>query len=204
MRPEISELVRRTVYPGLENAESTGMYPNVAGMCQFLYFWDHRVPEDSFKTAQRTTAMSSGSDKSKSNTHEIDCVLGLVTYLLQQGYGTDDITILTGYTGQSTKMANRFKQRGCSLFMSERDIEELQKQGNLNIPSKEPFPVEKTEEPPIKGADQKESEYLQNGEKKEVVELNANAVRIATIDNFQGIHSKNFSYQGIFRSFSTK
>ncbi len=177
MRPEISELVRRTLYPNLINAEPTLAYPAIRGMTNFLYFWDHTIPEDSYKTSDMSI-LSTGTDKSKSNSYEINCVLALVTYLMQQGYKPEDITVLTGYSGQSTKMAKRFKEHGCSVFMSERDIEELDKQGKLNIPC---LSEGMNDSQGLEGISDNLNESTYN-----ILDLNASAIRIATIDNFQG------------------
>ncbi len=174
MRPEISELVRRTIYPNLINAESTLAYPVIRGMTNFLYFWDHNVPEDSHRVSDMSM-LSTGTDKSKSNSYEITCVLALVKYLMQQGYKPEEITVLTGYSGQSTKMAKCFKENGCSVFMSERDIEELDKQGKLNVISEMNDSQEGTNTDNV------------NDSTLNVLDLNASAVRIATIDNFQGL-----------------
>ncbi len=182
MRPEISELIRRTIYPNLINAESTLEYPSIRGMTNFLYFWDHTVPEDSYKTSA-ASILNTGTDKSKSNSYEISCVLALVTYLLQQGYKPEEITVLTGYSGQSTKMAKCFKEHGCSVFMSDRDIEELDKQGKLNV-----LP-EGANNP--QGDINTMPENL-NDSTLNILDLNASAIRIATIDNFQGLI--RFSY----------
>jgi superfamily I DNA and/or RNA helicase len=175
MRPEISELVRRTIYPYLINSESTLSYPTIRGMASFLYFWDHAVPEDSFKNSM-TSNLNTGTDKSKSNSYEISCVLALVTYLMQQGYKPEEITVLTGYSGQSTKMAKCFKEHGCSVFMSERDIDELDKQGKLNI-----LPEDINDSQGGSNTDNLNESTLN------ILDLNTSSIRIATIDNFQGM-----------------
>jgi superfamily I DNA and/or RNA helicase len=177
MRPEISELVRRTIYPHLVNAESTLTRLPVRGMCKCLFFWDHRIPEDRY-SASDMSACSAGIYKSKSNSHEIKCVLALATYLLKQGYKPEQITVLTGYISQSSKIAKSFKENGCSVFMSERDIDELQRQGELNVPPG--------------GRDELQNHTNSNNEITKVLDLKASAIRIATIDNFQGVTMCSF------------
>jgi hypothetical protein len=78
MRPQISEIVRRSIYPTLQDAPKTREYPLVRGMCDCLFFWDHRVDEDGVRKQGRVEEGGGMSDMSKSNTYEIDCVLALV------------------------------------------------------------------------------------------------------------------------------
>ncbi|KAF8206569.1 P-loop containing nucleoside triphosphate hydrolase protein [Mycena galopus ATCC 62051] len=80
MRPEISDLVRQLTYPNLVDASSTRNRPDIRG-----YLSDRR---------------DMGSSSSKQNTFEIEMVLKIVKYLGQQGYGTDELVILTPYLGQ--------------------------------------------------------------------------------------------------------
>ncbi|GJP63062.1 hypothetical protein CLOP_g20137 [Closterium sp. NIES-67] len=76
--PEIADLIRSTIYPDLRDHPFVEGYPDVRGMASNLHFWDHESPE------------SGGDDlsegKSKSNAGEAAMVVGLATYLLQQGY----------------------------------------------------------------------------------------------------------------------
>ena len=116
MRPEISDLIRRTIYPHLQDGLSTMSYPAVRGMWKNLWFWDHRVAEDGYASSSKDF-LSTGTDKSKSNKHEIDCVLALVNYLLQQGYRPEQITVLTGYSGMPLlpALSSRHACRGVRL-----------------------------------------------------------------------------------------
>ena len=98
MRPEISALVRSLTYPDLTDAPKTRGRPNIRGLQDNLVFISHNQPEIDSKEAGKWQDMSSVS--SKQNKFEVDLVLKIVRYLAQQGYGTDDIVVLTPYLGQ--------------------------------------------------------------------------------------------------------
>ncbi|CAI5935796.1 unnamed protein product [Closterium sp. NIES-65] len=87
MRPEIEDLICHSVYPDL------GDHPFVQGV----------IPLSS-QQHMRVTPGQPGGGKSKSNVGEAAMVVGLATYLLQQGYTGGEITILTPYVGQLLKL----------------------------------------------------------------------------------------------------
>ena len=118
MRPEIADLVRKTLYPELLDSKDVENYPNVTGVCSPIYWFDHSNNED----------LRVGSDMketSHSNKFEVDMVIRLVIHLKKQGcYEGGDIAILTPYLGQLRKLRDSLKQE-FSVEMSERDQDEL-------------------------------------------------------------------------------
>lgn len=178
MRPEFSRLIR-TLYTHLEDAQRTTQYPPIRGISKNLFFWDHDVPEDSFRGGGDMQALSTGSDKSKKNAHEVTMVLALCKYLMQQGYTPDRITVLTGYVGQSLALNNAFRNANVAVEMSERDIEELSKRADLSeLAEGDGDRVIQNADPP---------EPVQKMTDAEVKELSLapSSIRVATIDNFQ-------------------
>jgi hypothetical protein len=98
MRPEISALVRTLTYPELGDASTTQSRPNVRGFQDNLIFVSHDRPElNAERIADRR---DEGAKASKENQYEAEMVLKCVRYLGQQGYGTDNLVILTPYLGQ--------------------------------------------------------------------------------------------------------
>lgn len=95
MCPTISALVRSLTYPGLLDAPGTGCRPDLRGFQKNLMFISHGNPED-----EATDVKDTGPQSSKQNRFEVEMVLKCVRYLAQQGYGTDDIVVLTPYLGQ--------------------------------------------------------------------------------------------------------
>ncbi|KAF1998618.1 P-loop containing nucleoside triphosphate hydrolase protein [Amniculicola lignicola CBS 123094] len=98
MRPSISSLVRRLTYPELEDAPKTKGRPNLRGFQNDVIFVSHNEPE--FNAERIADRREEGAKSSKENAYEVDMVLKCVRYLGQQGYGTDDLVILTPYLGQ--------------------------------------------------------------------------------------------------------
>lgn len=97
MRPEISSFVRELTYPNLADASSTKGRANLRGFTDNIIFLDHRVPEDE---AEINDWHDTTSRSSKKNIFEVNMILKFVRYLSQQGYGTDDMVVLTPYLAQ--------------------------------------------------------------------------------------------------------
>jgi len=194
MRPEISSLIRTSVYPGLLDHESVKTYPDVLGMSKNLYFLDHNKPED---------AQNADGQKSKRNRFEVAMVQQLAAYLLRQGYQPGDITILTPYVGQLLLLRNELSKL-MMVFVDEKDEEQLAAIADEEVDEKEPHAPEKRKKGAPKQASNKRRESKQSdeeeaGEGKEQKEEDGvvltkdsirNRVRMATIDNFQGEESK--------------
>ncbi|KAI9676184.1 MAG: hypothetical protein M1817_000929 [Caeruleum heppii] len=94
MRPAIASLVRHLTYPDLVDAPSTVNRPALRGFLADVVFVSHDKPED-----DNPKAISSWGS-SKQNLHEAQMVLKCVKYLGQNGYGTDQIVVLTPYLAQ--------------------------------------------------------------------------------------------------------
>ncbi|EPS44029.1 hypothetical protein H072_1969 [Dactylellina haptotyla CBS 200.50] len=98
MRPEISSLVRNLTYPELEDAEGTNGRPRLRGFQDSIIFVSHNHPElNATRIADRR---DDGSNLSKENQYEAEILIKCVRYLGQQGYGTDNLVVLTPYLGQ--------------------------------------------------------------------------------------------------------
>lgn len=153
MHPSISELVRATLYPRLEDHSSVLEYPAVDGMRDRLFWLNHQEKED-LPGSSETLSLS------KINSFEADLVTALVSHLVRQGtYGTEDIAVLTPYLGQLQKIKQRLKT-SFEIVLGDRDLEDLETQGLKDDDSDSKVNVQKTS-------------------------LN-NAIRVATVDNFQG------------------
>ncbi|KAF2637377.1 P-loop containing nucleoside triphosphate hydrolase protein [Massarina eburnea CBS 473.64] len=98
MRGEISNLVRSLTYPELEDAPTTKDRPALRGFQDNVIFVSHDHLE--LNASQIADRRDEGANSSKENEYEVDMVLKCVRYLGQQGYGTDQIVILTPYLGQ--------------------------------------------------------------------------------------------------------
>lgn len=89
MRPEISDLIRETIYPYLHDDRSVKNYPDVLGMSKNLFFINHSQPEST--QSEETT---------KTNTYEAEFLIQLAKFLIASGHKPQQITILAPYLGQ--------------------------------------------------------------------------------------------------------
>lgn len=102
MRPEISALIRHLTYPDLTDAPKTSGRPDLRGVQNNIVFIDHSQPEEDNK--QLADRPDIGSKSSKQNIFEVEMVLKIVRYLIQQGYKTEELVVLTPYLGQLQKL----------------------------------------------------------------------------------------------------
>ncbi|OOG00383.1 hypothetical protein ASPCADRAFT_511396 [Aspergillus carbonarius ITEM 5010] len=161
MHPSISQLIRDTLYPRLQDAPSVSLYPEVVGMRRRLFWLDHRVPEGN---ASGEEAMAT----SHWNDHEIELTIALVNHLLRQGaYQSGDIAVLTPYLGQLHRMRRKLSA-SFTITVGERDQEDLD---NAGFAEEDPAP------------DRNEKQTLSRSTLLQ-------ALRVATIDNFQGEEAK--------------
>ena len=166
MRPEISALIRATIYPRLIDHGTTNNLPDVVGMRKNVFWLNHENMEEAPAADQH--------QKSRSNDWEVDMTHALVRHIVRQGvYSSSDIAVLTPYTGQLQKL--RTKMRGdFEIVLSDRDEETLARDG---------FNEETTT---IEEDQTNTGNRRKPLEKKKLSEF----LRIATVDNFQGEESK--------------
>ncbi|KAK2761189.1 hypothetical protein FQN54_001710 [Arachnomyces sp. PD_36] len=118
MHPDISLLLKKTLYPNLQDHPSTLEHPSVQGLANRTYWLDHRIPENDSGTAR-------GSSKSFSNTFEVGMVDGLVRYLVNtNAYGLNDIAVLTPYNGQLAELTSKLSGK-CKIWLNEKDRQAL-------------------------------------------------------------------------------
>jgi superfamily I DNA and/or RNA helicase len=84
-------------YPDLIDASSTLQRPNIRGLTDNFIFINHSEPEIELKN---TRELRDGKTSTKQNEFEAQMALKCVRYLAQQGYGTDQMVVLTPYLGQ--------------------------------------------------------------------------------------------------------
>jgi hypothetical protein len=161
MRPSIADLVRNTLYPMLEDHQSTH-YPDVVGLKKNLFWLDHNHEEDSQGPDEIHT-------KSRSNEWEVKMVCSLVKHIVRQGeYKSNEIAVLTPYVGQLQKLRKGLKSH-FEIVLSDRDVETLAQ----NELTEDEQPTES----PAKGPLATKTSL-------------ADMLRIATVDNFQGEEAK--------------
>jgi AAA domain-containing protein len=168
MRPEISALIRETLYPKLVDHPSTERLPDVVGMRKNVFWLDH----NHFEEGQH----SDMHQKSHSNIWEVQMVHALVRHVVRQGeYRSSDVAVLTPYTGQLQKLRSAMRN-DFEIVLSDRDQDALEKDGFSDIGT-----TSSDDEPDIQSHHRKAPL-----EKKKLSEL----LRVATVDNFQGEEAK--------------
>lgn len=164
MHPCISRLIHDTLYPNLQDAVSVQHYPNVHGVRPRLFWLDHKNKEDAQNDSLHST--------SHTNLWEVDMVVALVSHLQRQGvYGSSDIAVLTPYLGQLRKLRAKLSN-SAEIILNERDAEDLAHEA----PEDEDAPPASAENA-VRRPSVSKGKLLQ-------------AVRLATVDNFQGEEAK--------------
>ena len=169
MRPEVSTLIRETMYPRLIDHDVTKYLPNVVGMRKNVFWLDHNNTEEG--------AQADRHQKSHSNLWEVDMTHALVRHIVRQGvYSSTDIAVLTPYSGQLQKL--RAKMRNdFEVVLSERDEETLTREG-FNVVEDASLESEDT------------SKQVNSGIKPLQRKMMTELLRVATVDNFQGEEAK--------------
>ncbi|KPI35054.1 NFX1-type zinc finger-containing protein 1 [Cyphellophora attinorum] len=133
MHPQISELIRTTLYPHLEDHPSVHVLPPVPGIAQRLFWLDHQEHEEN-KDHTRSFA----------NLYEVEMVAAMVSHLVRQcQYGKDDIAVLTPYLGQLRLLKHRLRSM-FEIVVDERDQADLVKHGIEDNDSPEGTVVSRT------------------------------------------------------------
>jgi len=137
MRPEIADLVRRPLYPSLEDHVTVQNYPQVPGMSYPLYWLDHCEPEEGAGDLDIKGT-------SHSNDYEVEMVRQLVLHLSKQGcYGEGEIAVITPYVGQLRKLRNAFEAI-FAVHLSEKDQEEVEEMVESELETWKPTIERKT------------------------------------------------------------
>lgn len=158
MDPSISRLIRDTLYPKLQDSAAVSEYPQVCGVRNRLFWFDHEMPENGESEGEGVTT-------SRTNDFEVEMTAALVTHLVRQGvYSSEDIAVLTPYLGQLQKLKRRFAS-SFEIVLNDLDQDDLQ---NIELQNTEDGAASKT--PPM--------QIAKTSLRK--------ALRIATVDNFQG------------------
>lgn len=115
MRSTISHLIRKPLYPQLEDHDVVKAYPDLKGFAHNVFFWSHSNPQDN---QHRESA-------SKTNTQEAMMTVDIVVHLINQGYQPGDIAVLSPYLGQVKILKRMLASSRLEVELDERDVDEL-------------------------------------------------------------------------------
>lgn len=128
MAPVISCFVRELTYPNLVDGAKTRNRPHIRGLRDRVIFLNHAKREETAMAL--TDRHDPGAKTSKTNSFEAQLVLSCVKYLIQQGYKSDQIVILTPYLGQLKLLQDQLKTRaGVDPLLNDMDSYELVRAG---------------------------------------------------------------------------
>ena len=107
MTPPPLRLAQLWTYPTLRYAEETEV-SNPKGLLQSLVWITHNKEESSASELRDQTDFTSST--SKQNLWEVDVVVKIAQYIVQQGYLEEQIAVLTPYAAQLLALKKAFKQ----------------------------------------------------------------------------------------------
>jgi superfamily I DNA and/or RNA helicase len=167
-------------------------YPDVAGLGANLLFLDHREQEGA-KVAKIAKGTKKGGkrangeanaqqelpDQSKINHYEAEMCVEIVRLLWLNNYKTEQMVVLTPYLGQLLLIQRLVRQelKEVSALVDDIDRAELEKEGLLDDEDDVPDGEAETRGADATDGDNKKS--MDTPPKKQL--------RIATVDNFQGM-----------------
>ena len=106
MFPTISNLIRpfyASIKGGIKDSDTVSKYPEVSGMKERLFFFDHSKVEDG--------GNGEGGDTSKSNTWEAKMAVGLALYLMNSGYAGHKLALITPYVWATVETSLNFGEK---------------------------------------------------------------------------------------------
>ena len=174
MRPEISELVRNTTYPYLEDSSTVLNRDDLRGVApnSNVIFVNH----NEYESNDDDKAAMGGN--SKVNWHEVSLTVSIVKYMLQQGYTQSEIVVLTPYLGQLVLIQKALSGL-VAVDINERDYSELKRFG-VDLAAAQPIATSMAKPPKPRTTDTNPG----------AVTSKASGIRVSTIDNFQGEESR--------------
>ncbi len=122
MHPDVSSLIRHT-YPALEDHPSVAHRPPVLGLsaANRVVFIDHSEPEEGEMKRGWNQRFE---HQSKVNMHEVRMAVSVVRFLLQQGYQASQLVLLTPYLGQLMEL-QRELSKGFVVSLNDLDLRDL-------------------------------------------------------------------------------
>ncbi|TFB01018.1 NFX1-type zinc finger-containing protein 1 [Trichoderma ghanense] len=124
--PDISQFARLLAYPELKDVPKTSSYPPIRGLQKRVVFVHHEHPEEQLDSVRDPRDPSSKA--SKKNTFEAEMVLKTVKYLIQQGYKSENMVVLTPYMGQLALLRDKLRENN-DPYLNELDMHELVRAG---------------------------------------------------------------------------
>jgi hypothetical protein len=136
MASQISIFPRMLTYPDLLDGPNTANRPTILGLQDRVVFINHGKQEESNSKMRDTLDQTAPS--SKTNLFEAEMLLRCIKYFAQQGYGPNQMVVLTPYLGQLRALRALLQDSHHNSKISERDRLELLKAGLLDLSAAQP------------------------------------------------------------------
>ncbi|KAK0705676.1 P-loop containing nucleoside triphosphate hydrolase protein [Lasiosphaeris hirsuta] len=127
MVPEISMIPRALTYPELVDGPNTHGRPPLRGLRDRVVFLNHGKLEEMDQSVR--DRRDPGLKESKKNKFEAEMALRCVRFFGQQGYGSDQMVILTPYLGQLREIRDLLHDKKYNTQVTEMDKADLVKAG---------------------------------------------------------------------------
>lgn len=124
--PDISYFTRHLSYPDLKDMPKTLGHLEIRGVQARVVFAHHEQPENDLTDV--ADMRDGGSPSSKRNTFEAQMVVKMVRYLIQQGYKSENIVVLTPYLGQLSLLRDTISQHH-DAYLNDHDSYDLLRAG---------------------------------------------------------------------------
>ncbi|KAJ8602141.1 hypothetical protein CTAYLR_001664, partial [Chrysophaeum taylorii] len=134
MRPEISQFIRSTTYPTLQDGPGTLSRDRVRGLTHNVLFVDHDEPEDAY-AADLDDESHHHDPSNKVNRHEVAMVSAIVRYVLQQDYDPSQVVVLTPYLGQLQEIRHELRRANLGSLVGELDADDLEDDDDAESPT---------------------------------------------------------------------
>jgi hypothetical protein len=126
--PDISQFSRLLAYEELKDVPKTLDREKIRGLKERVIFVNHEHPEEQLDTI--IDRRDPDTKASKKNLHEADMVLKIVKYLIQQGYRSEKMVVLTPYMGQLSLLRDKLSKTH-DPYLNDLDTHELVRAGLL-------------------------------------------------------------------------
>ncbi|KAF8417347.1 P-loop containing nucleoside triphosphate hydrolase protein [Tirmania nivea] len=131
MREEIGDLVKGLTYPDLEHTD--GPRPDLLGLKGNVIWINHNIKEEEVGNVAESKEGKGAS--SKKNLWEVEMVKKIVWFLVQQGYKSKNMVVLTPYVAQLGELRRAMGERA---VVNELDVGNLVREGYITSEGAKP------------------------------------------------------------------
>ena len=110
MTPPFLRRAQLSLYPSLKYGDQSEQVPKPKGLIESSLIWINHNKEETCVQSELHDQTDFASSTSKQNLWEVNMVVKITQYMVQQGYSEEQIAVLTPYTAQLLALKKAFKQ----------------------------------------------------------------------------------------------